>query len=93
MHKLKKHDRFGLPKEEILKKAKEMGVKFHDFDEMEFYVVYLMMVSDFKHVANDPHYYLAMAKEWLEDDDIKRRGSEKVCAYLYTIVLGEEDDD
>ena len=93
MHKLKRHDRFGVPKEEILKKAKDMGVKFNDFDEMEFYVVYLMMISDFKHIANDPHQYLAMAKEWLEDDDIKRRGSEKVCAYLYAIVLGEEDDD
>ena len=93
IHKLKAHDRFGVRKEDILHKAKEMGVQFHDFDEMEFYAVYLMLVSDFKHLSNDPHQYLSMAKEWLEDDDIKRRGSEKVCAYLYTIVLGEEDDD
>ena len=92
MHKLKRYDRFGLPKEEVIKKAKEMGVKFHDFDEMEFYITYLMLISDFKHISNDPHQYLAMAKEWLEDDDIKRRGSEKICAYLYSIVLGEDDD-
>lgn len=92
IHKLKRHDRFNLSKEEVLKKAKEMNVMFHNYDEMEFYAVYLMLISDFKHTANDPHFYLAMAKEWLEDDDIARRGSEKVCAYLYTIVLGEDDD-
>ena len=49
------------------------------------------MVSDFKHVANDPHHYLAMAKEWLMDDDVELTGSDKVCAYLYTIVLGETE--
>ena len=92
VHRLKRFDRFGLPKEEVLKKAKDMGVKFQDYDEAEFYAVYLMLISDFKHVANDPHQYLAMAKSWLEDDDARRKGSEKVCAYLYTIVLGEDDD-
>lgn len=92
VHNLKHFDRFGLPKEEVLKKAREMGVKFHEYDELEFYATYLMVMSDFKHVANDPHQYLAMAKEWLEDKDAKRQGSEKLCAYLYTIVLGEDDD-
>lgn len=92
IHKLKRHDRFNVTKEDAIRKAKEMNVKFDMFDETEFYATYLMMVSDFKHVANDPHMYLAMAKEWLEDADIIRRGSEKVCAYLYTIVLGEDDD-
>lgn len=92
IHSLKHADRFGLPKEEVLKKAKDIGVRFHDYDEAEFYAVYLMLISDFKHIANDPHQYLAMAKEWLEDKDAKRQGSEKVCAYLYTIVLGEDDD-
>jgi hypothetical protein len=50
-----------------------------------------MMVSDYKHIGNDPHIYLAMAKDWLMDDDVKMRGSDKVCAYLYTIVLGEDE--
>ena len=92
IHKLKAYDRFKIPKDELINKAHSMGVKFHNFDEMEFYAVYLMLLSDFKQVANDPHHYLAMAKEWLEDKDAKRQGSEKVCAYLYTIVLGEDDD-
>lgn len=88
--KLKKKDRYKLSEPEVMKKAKDMGVKFDNFDEKEFYAVYLMMVSDFKAIGNDPHIYLAMAKDWLMDDDIAKRGSEKVCAYLYTIVLGDE---
>lgn len=92
IHRLKNHDRFKLSKEDVIRKATSMGVHFKDFDETEFYATYLMLVSDFKQVANDPHHYLALAKEWLEDDDIERRGSEKLCAYLYAIVLGEDDD-
>ena len=89
INKLKKKDRFGSTKEDIIRKAKSMDVKFDKFDEDEFYATYLMMVSDYKHVANDPHHYLAMAKEWLMDDDVELTGSDKLCAYLYTIVLGE----
>lgn len=91
IQELKRKDRFGSSKEDIIRKAKSMDVKFDEFDEDEFYAVYLMMVSDFKHVANDPHHYLAMAKEWLMDDDVEMTGSDKVCAYLYTIVLGENE--
>ena len=87
--KLKKKDRFSTSKDDIIRKAVSMDVKFDKFSEDEFYATYLMMVSDFKHVANDPHHYLAMAKEWLMDDDVELTGSDKVCAYLYTIVLGE----
>lgn len=89
--KLERKDRFGSSKDEIIRKAKSMDVKFDKFDEDEFYATYLMMISDFKHVANDPHHYLAMAKEWLMDDDVALTGSDKLCAYLYTIVLGEEE--
>ena len=87
--KLQRKDRFGSTKDDIIRKAKSMDVKFENFDEDEFYATYLMMVSDYKHVANDPHHYLAMAKEWLMDDDVALTGSDKLCAYLYTIVLGE----
>ena len=89
--KLKKKDRFSSSKDDIIRKAISMDVKFDKFSEDEFYATYLMMVSDFKHVANDPHHYLAMAKEWLMDDDVELTGSDKVCAYLYTIVLGETE--
>ena len=73
-------------KDDIIRKAISMDVKFDKFSEDEFYATYLMMVSDFKHVANDPHHYLAMAKEWLMDDDVELTGSDKVCAYLETRI-------
>ena len=91
MEKLKKYDRFGWSKEQVIQQAKDMGVKFSDYDEMEFYATYIMLMSDFKKIGNDPYIYLSMAKEWLEDDDVEMKGSEKLCAYLYTIVLGEEE--
>ena len=91
--KLKKKDRFKVKKEDIINQAKQMGVKFDEYTEEEFYVVYLMMVSDYKSVANDFRSYLILAKEWLEDDDIEVSPSEKLCIYYYEIVKGEGMDD
>lgn len=88
--KIKKDDRFGLPKDQVIQKAKSMKVDFKDFTEEEFYAIYLMHVSDYPSVANEPHTYLAMAKAWLEDKDLKIEPSEKVCKYLYEIVMAEE---
>lgn len=90
-NKLKQKDRFNLRKEEVIKKAKEMQVKFDDFNEEEFYAVYLMLISDFKNQFNDPHMYIKMAKDWLMDDDIEVNPSEKLWLYLNYIVLGKEE--
>lgn len=87
--KLKQKDRIGLSKRQVLDHAKQMGVKFENFDEMEFYAVYLMQVSDYTSLGTEPKTYIRLAKEWIEDDDVKRKYSNKVCAYLYDIVLGE----
>ena len=88
--KLKKKDRFKLPMEQVIRDAKNMGVEFEEFDEMEFYVTYLMMVSDYPKIANNYQSYLSMAKDWLEDDDVEMMGSDKLCAYYYEIVKGGE---
>lgn len=89
--KLKRKDRFNIPKEEIIEQAKKMGVSFDKYDEEEFYTIYLMHISDYPEIANDYYTYVAMAKKWLEDDDIEVSPSEKVCIYMYDIVMGEED--
>lgn len=91
--KLKRYDRFNMPKEQLMASAKQMGVDFEDYDEDEFYAVYLMQVSDYPTISNEPHVYLGMAKSWLEDKDIDIEPSEKLCKYLYEIVMAEEDDD
>lgn len=90
IEKLKKKDRFGQPKEQVIQKAKEMRVDFKDYSEDEFYAIYLMQVSDYPSISNDPRIYMNMAKQWLEDDDIAVDPSEKVCKYLYEIVLDED---
>ena len=88
--KLKKSDRFGLSKDQVIQKAKEMKVDFKQYDENEFYAIYLMHISDYPSVANEPHTYLAMTKAWLEDKDLQISPSEKVCKYLYEIVMPED---
>ena len=87
---LKKSDRYGLSKEEVVNKAKDMGVKFDEYDEEEYYAIYLMHVSDYPFIANEPHTYLAMAKAWLEDKDLEIDPSEKVCRYMYEIAMAED---
>ena len=92
----KKDTRIRVNKDQVIRQAKNMNVRFNDYTEEEFYAVYLMMIADYPNVTNDYNVYLSMAKNWLEDDDVKVKGSDKLCTYLYEIVLGkskEEDDD
>ncbi len=89
--KLKRYDRFNMPKEQLMASAKQMGVNFNDYDEDEFYAIYLMHLSDYPTLSNEPHVYLGMAKSWLEDKDLNIEPSEKVCKYLYEIVMADED--
>ena len=70
-----------------------MNVQFDEFNEDEFYAVYLMMVSDYKTASADFRGYLQMAKEWLLDDDIEVSPEEKLCIYYYEIVKGKGIDD
>lgn len=89
--KLKKKDRFGWDKEQVAKQAKQMEVEFgKEFNEMEFYVVYLLMLNEYPKVAAEPRIYLEMAKNWLTSESSKLKGSEKLSKYIYCIVLGEE---
>lgn len=90
IEKLEPKDKFRLGREQTIEKARTMGVQFKDYDELEFYAAYLAMVSDFKSLHNilkDPAYYIHMAKDFLEDDDVKAKGGEKLCKYLDNIVM------
>lgn len=87
--RLRSKDRFGEDKYNIIMKARNMGAKFDEYTEEEFYVIYLMMVSDYGQIAKEPHTFILMAKAFLEDDDIAVNPSEKVCKYLYEIVLDD----
>lgn len=91
VEKLKRKDKFGMSYEQVIQQAEDMGVRFRNYDELEFYTTYLMLVSDYGDLINDPTIMLKMAKAFLEDDDIEVSPSEKLCIYFYQIVLGEDD--
>lgn len=89
---LKRYDRFNIPKEQIIQNARQMGATFEDYNEDEFYTTYLMIVSDNKKSISDPHIAILQTQEWLEDEDSKLKGSDKLCAYYYEVInAGEED--
>lgn len=88
--KLKRKSRFDTTQKEVIEKAEQMNVKFEEYDEEEFYVVFLMLTTDFPKVSNSIETYIEMAKQWLEDDDIAVSPSEKLCSYISYIIKGEE---
>lgn len=92
IEKLKKYDKFNMPKEEIINKARSMDVKFDKYNEHEFVATYYMMMSDYPSIMSDPHLALAMAKDFLEGKNTELKGSEKLCAHYYEIVKGGEED-
>ena len=87
--KLKSKDKFKLGFEQTIQQAKNHGVHFSKYTELEFYAIYLAMVSDYTFLGNEIATYIKMAKAFLEDDDMAVTPSEKVCIYMYYIVMGE----
>lgn len=89
--KLESKNRFNnVSKDQIIQHAKNMGVKFDEIEELEFYAIYLAMVTDYKSLGGDFTLYIRLAKDFFEDDDIEVSPSEKACIYMYNIVMGEE---
>lgn len=88
VEELKQNDRFKIPKEKIIERAKSMSIDFDDFTEEELYTTYLMLSTMFKTVANDYNIYLKMAKDFLMSEDDDLYGSDKICAYFYEIHRG-----
>jgi predicted phosphoadenosine phosphosulfate sulfurtransferase len=80
---------FGSKTIDTLRKVVRAEFKKGSLDEKEFYAIYLMTMSDHKSLGNDYQKIIKYTIEWLEDDDVKRPYSEKVCAYLDSVVLGK----
>ena len=72
--------------------GREMGATFENYNEDEFYTTYLMIVSDYKKGISDPQIAILQSQEWLEDDDSKLKGSDKLCAYYYEVIKAGEED-
>ena len=81
--------------EELYEAAEKMRLSYDGYDESDVCLVANMLYSDFgktlKHIIpsdKEAYYYVALAKDFLEDDDSNTEGSEKVAAYYHFVVNG-----
>lgn len=81
--------------EQIMKAAKDMNIHFDDFDERDLRMAANMLYSDFCEATRpyispdrDCHFYVGLAKAFLEDDD-GPEACEKLALYYYCIVENE----
>ena len=90
LHSIDEKYKDTLQKERIIKEAEEVGIHFDKFTKDEFYVVVLMMYTDFCKTLGTANFdtYLKLAKDWLCDEDIAVKYSEKLAAYYDHIVEG-----
>lgn len=81
-------------KENVIQKARQMGIKMDKFTEDELYVATLMAYTDYHEavkpfVGSNMEIYLFMGKSFLTDEDASVKGGEKLAVYYDCIV---EDD-
>ena len=90
MKKVEDKDKQFLSRENIRKRADEMGIKFEKYSFEEFYVVVLMKYTDHCKTLGTANMdiYLKLAKDFFEDDDTNVRYGEKLAAYYDYIVQG-----
>ena len=75
-------------KEQIIRRAKEMGVRFDDYTEDEFVATALMIATDYGRTVgmNEIDKIYRMAVDFLEDKDADLQGGEKLFAYYENVV-------
>lgn len=90
MRDVEDKDKQFLSRENIRKRADEMGIKFEKYSFEEFYVVVLMKYTDHCKTLGTANMdiYLKLAKDFFEDPDTAVRYGEKLAAYYDYIVEG-----
>lgn len=90
MRDVEEKDKQYLSKENIRRKAEEMGIKFDKYSFEEFYVAVLMKYTDHCKTLGTANMdiYLKLAKDFFEDPDTAVRYGEKLATYFETIVKG-----
>lgn len=90
MRDVEEKDKQFLSKENIRRKAEEMGIKFDKYSFEEFYVTVLMKYTDHCKTLGTANMdiYLKLAKDFFEDPDTAVRYGEKLAAYYDYIVEG-----
>lgn len=82
--------------QQIMQAAEKMNLRFNEYSEKEFCIVVNMMYSDYCAVVRkyippekELHFYVELAKAWLDDAD-GPEPSEKLALYYHCIVSDEE---
>lgn len=90
MKEVEEKDKAFFKYENIEKKAKDMGIQFDKFTFDEFYLVCLMMYTDYCKTLGTANMdiYLRLAKDWLCDEDVAMRYGEKLSSYYDFVVMG-----
>lgn len=90
MRDVEEKDKQFLSRENIRKRADEMGIKFDKYSFEEFYVEVLVKYTDHCKTLGTANMdiYLKLAKDFFEDPDTALRYGEKLAAYYYDIVEG-----
>lgn len=90
MQDVEEKDKAFFKYENVEKKAKDMGIQFDKFSFDEFYLVCLMMYTDYCKTLGTANMdiYLKLSKDWLQDQDSELKNSEKLYAYYYYVVMG-----
>lgn len=81
-------DKQFFSKENIKKRAEEMGIKFDKFSMEEFMVAMLMVYTDYCKTLGTANMdiYFKLAKDWLCDEDAAVKYGEKLAVYYDNIV-------
>lgn len=93
MQEVEEKDRQFFTKENILQRAKQMGVQMEEFTEDELILTTLMMYTDYCKTlgTSNMDLYIRLAKDWLMDKDVEMKGGEKLAVYHDCIVEGEDN--
>lgn len=81
--------------DEVMTVADKMRIGYEDYTEADIYLMTNVLYSDlcksFKSVIppdKEIWHWVSAAQEWLEDDDSRLTGSNKVVSYYYNVVNG-----
>lgn len=92
MSELDERERQMLSKESILQRAKNMGIEFKGFNEMEYYVNVVKNYTDHKKsIGENLDMAMKLARDDFFDEDGEYKGSEWLAVYYDTFVEGEDD--
>ena len=87
MSKLDEREKQMFSKETILQRAKNLGIQFDKFSEMEFYVNTVKNYTDHKKsIGENPEMAVKLARDDFNDEDGQFKGSEWLAVYFDTFV-------